>query len=131
MNPEQTPMPRPLLLLGIVLALAGCGPVNRGLSTVHQPIVSRTATGSVATVPGCPDWSRASQPEFEASTGSNYGCATRSNLAAMIADPMDLVSPRIADGTDPYEAAKAIRSWRDTPSTGRAGLEIISTKDKR
>ena len=111
-----------------LLLLAGCtGPVNRGLSSVHQPVVS--AAG--AHVPGCPDWRRASQPEFAASTMSNYGCATNANLAAMIADPQDLVRPRESDGTDPFTASKAIKSCRQMPSTARQGLEKVSVKEKQ
>jgi len=51
-------------------------------------IVSRTK----AEVPGCPDWSRPSNPTFDNHAMSNYGCATNANLAAMVANPEDLVS---------------------------------------
>jgi pilus assembly protein CpaD len=166
--------PRLTLLLGLALAVSACGTENRGLSSVHQPVVQRTdyvydvagqgglersdlqrlagwfeamklgygdrvsvdttsagdtrasreavaslaarygllldetapltageiAPGNVrvvvsrikASVPNCPDWSRASQPDMTGHASSNYGCATNSNLAAMIANPEDLVS---------------------------------------
>jgi len=75
-----------------------------------------------ARVDNCPDWRRASQPELSGSTTSNFGCATKSNLAAMIADPNDLVSGKPYDGTDPAAATKAIEAWRKAPPTGTRGL---------
>ncbi|WP_197277278.1 CpaD family pilus assembly protein [Sphingomonas profundi] len=202
-----------LLALALAPALGGCGPVNRGLSSVNQPVVSRTdyvldvsgdalrsgstaeaaridawfqalrlgygdrvsiddptrsadegvrdavsgvlarhglllseatpvtageiAPGSVrvvvsrsiATVPDCPNWSRSSQPEFAGSTMSNYGCATNTNLAAMVANPEDLVRGASAEGNDPRSVNKAIRAYRDTPSTAISGLKTESTKN--
>ena len=118
----------PLLVLTGAIALGGCmGTENRGVDSVHVPVVTRTANGMVATVPGCPDWTRPVGTELTSSTTSDYGCATRSNLAAMIADPMDLVAPKSATGTDPYLATKGIKSWRDTPASGSKGLEKVTT----
>jgi pilus assembly protein CpaD len=51
---------------------------------------------------------------------ANFGCATQSNLAAQIADPMDLIAPR---GTTPIDAERrgnAIRDYQDFgASTGQ------------
>ena len=88
-------------------------------------IVSRTS----ATVPDCPNWSRPSQPEFAASTMSNYGCAVNSNLAAMIANPEDLVRGQETRGSDARSVTKAIKSYRDTAPTGAGGaMKTESTK---
>ncbi len=206
--------PLPLTAVALGLALSGCGPVNRGLESVNQPVVSRTdyvfdlstggaglapgeeqrlsgwfdslrlgygdrisvdapsaygATGSrdeiakiaaryglllsrevpvvagtpapgqlrvivsrsSAAVPDCSNWSRKSQPEFASSTMSNYGCATNSNLAAMVANPEDLVQGQIADGSgDPLSTAKAIKSYRDAEPTGKGDLKADSTGGK-
>jgi len=195
-----------LLLLALpALLLGGCmGTENRGLESVHQPVVARTdyaldldagqgrlapgevdrldgwlrtmrvgygdrvaldgerapaATGEVAgvvarygllladaapvtaapiapgalrvvvsrmraSVPGCPDWSRNLANDFEGHTHSNYGCATNANLAAMVANPADLV--RGADGVaiaDPQSVYKSIDSYRKAPTTG-AGQQL-------
>ncbi len=48
-------------------------------------------TRSKASVPTCPDHASNHEANYNASVSSNYGCATNSNLAAMIADPEDLV----------------------------------------
>lgn len=198
-----------LPLIGLALTLAACGTVNRGVESVHQPIVQRTdyvidlassgdqlapgererldgwfrsielsygdrvavddpsgawgvrrdvdtllsrrgmATvgtapvtagalpgGSVrvvvsratASVPGCPDWSRPASPDFVGSTMSNYGCANNAALAAMVADPMDLIEGR--DGgtaIDPATSGKAIRVYRDAAPTGTRGLKAETT----
>lgn len=84
-----------------------------------------------ATVPHCPDWSRDASNEFEANTSSDYGCATNTNLAAMIANPADLV--RGAPGsetTDTMVSYKAIDTYRKKAPTGAGGLTAVSTGGK-
>lgn len=210
--PKETMMTfKSLPLIGLALALSACsgGTVNRGMESVHQPIVQRTdhvidlaaaggglasgeqdrlegwfrsiglgygdrvsvddprgdggvrgdvsallsrrglflassapltagvpAPGSVrvvvsrssASVPGCPDWSRPASPDFVGSTMSNYGCANNAALAAMVADPLDLVQGRAGGGaTDPVTSSKAVRAYRDTAPSGTQGLKAEST----
>ncbi len=48
-------------------------------------------TRSRASVPGCPDWSESSDATFGNGLSPGYGCANNSNLAAMIAQPEDLI----------------------------------------
>lgn len=194
--------------------LSGCGPVNRGLESVNQPVVSRTdyvfdvaapeygglsgtelarldgwfqslqlnygdtihvddpqgygdpsrraavtavaqryglvvvpgapvtqgrvpdgslrvvVSRSGAYVPDCPNWKRPLLPEFEGSTASNFGCATNTNLAAMVANPEDLVSGRAAGQTTAIFTNKALESIRDVKPTGLKGLKIESTGGK-
>lgn len=84
-------------------------------------------TRMTATVPGCPDFSRQSQPDFSASTTSNFGCSTNSNLAAMVADPGDLV--RGAPGsptTDPATAGRAVNALRAARPSGAGGTTLPS-----
>lgn len=78
-----------------------------------------------ASVPGCPDFSRTRQPEFESNTSSNQGCAINSNLAAMVANPLDLV--RGEPGTQVYDAAtgtRAITEYRKATPTGNGGTTL-------
>lgn len=78
-------------------------------------VVSRTE----ARVPGCPNWSRTSPTDFENLNASNFGCGVNSNIAAMVADPNDLVHGRAAgSASDGATAAKAIKMYRDWPLTG-------------
>lgn len=85
-------------------------------------VVSRTE----ARVPNCPNWSRTSAVNMDNLSGSNFGCGVNSNLAAMVADPNDLVHGRAAgSASDGATAAKAIKMYRDWPLTGVApGQEL-------
>jgi len=88
-------------------------------------IVSRT----VASVPGCPNWDRPSQPNYNNRIMPNFGCAVNSNLAAMVANPQDLIHGREGSGVgDAATAAKAVGLYRTTPPTGTKGLEDITTR---
>jgi pilus assembly protein CpaD len=109
-----------------MLVSAGA-PVSQGVLAPGsvRVVVSRTR----ASVPNCPNWSEKSQPNYSNHTMSNFGCAVNSNLAAMIADPNDLVWGREGTGvTDSYTAGRAIRTYRDAKPTGERGLLDISTK---
>ncbi|HEX8193009.1 MAG TPA: CpaD family pilus assembly lipoprotein [Allosphingosinicella sp.] len=86
-------------------------------------VVSRTT----ASVPNCPNWDAQYRGGLTA-TSSNYGCATNSNLAAMVADPNDLVLGQTGSGTaDPAATTRAIRSYRDAVPTGTRGLQQNNT----
>lgn len=88
-------------------------------------VVSRTR----ASVPNCPNWRVQSQPNFANHSMSNFGCAVNSNMAAMIADPADLVWGREGTGFDNGDTAtRAIQSYRNAKPTGEGGLKDISTK---
>lgn len=90
-------------------------------------IVSRAE----ATVPGCPNWNRPAQPNFENRMLPNFGCSVNSNLAAMVANPEDLIHGREGSGVgDAATAAKAVGVYRTTPPTGTEGLKDISTKEE-
>ncbi|HEY0014192.1 MAG TPA: CpaD family pilus assembly lipoprotein [Allosphingosinicella sp.] len=88
-------------------------------------VVSRTT----ASVPNCPNWG-GQEPGGRSSTSPNYGCAVNSNLAAMIADPNDLVLGQEGSGTgDPASTTRAIRSYRDAVPTGTRGLQQNNTSN--
>lgn len=110
------------------LLLAESPPVTAGAIPPEglRVVVSR----SQADVPDCPNWRRTADPEFAGSTMSNYGCAVNGNLAAMVADPQDLVRG-VSDGgagVDPRATARAMKAYRDAPTTGAANaLKTEST----
>lgn len=84
-------------------------------------IISR----SRAHVPGCPNW----EPAGPSATSPGYGCAVNSNLAAMVADPSDLVLGQTGSGTgDASTASKAIQVYRQAPPTGTKGLTDTETR---
>jgi pilus assembly protein CpaD len=109
------------------LLLSDGTPITSG--AVQPGSVRVIVSRSVATVPGCPDWSEASEAGNRASTGSNYGCSLNSNLAAMIANPEDLVLGQVGVGSgDAATASKAIKQYRTMPPTGAQGLKETSSK---
>jgi len=104
-------------LLCIALLLAGPASAQnaiQGVDSINQPV----ASGNTASVPNCPNWgSRARNSVAE--TDGNYGCAVNSNMAAMIANPQDLLHGR----TDPLtgrDADSAVRAIRATKTGGAA-----------
>jgi pilus assembly protein CpaD len=107
------------------LLLSDGYPVTTG--QVQPGTVRVIVSRSTASVPGCPDWRGQSKA---GSTSANYGCATNSNLAAMIADPNDLVLGQTTHGgTDPFTATKAVDAYRRRAPTGSSG-EVKSEASK-
>ena len=88
-------------------------------------VVSRT----VASVPNCPNWERPAQPNPNNKSMPGLGCSVNSNLAAMIANPEDLVHGREGTGIlDTATAAKAVGTYRQQAPTGKGPLQSVSTK---
>jgi pilus assembly protein CpaD len=126
-NPARAEVARQVARYGLLLAdTAPVTPHPLTPGTVRV-VVSRMS----AVVPGCPDYSSDSSHEFEGSTSSNYGCATNTNLAAMIARPQDLVRGQPgAPSVDPATATKAIQTFREATPTGAGGLKTESAGGK-
>ncbi|HKT14497.1 MAG TPA: CpaD family pilus assembly lipoprotein [Allosphingosinicella sp.] len=98
------------------------------LGSAQPGTVRVVVSRATASVPGCPNWRQAKLSGAPISTESNFGCATNSNLAAMIANPDDLILGQ--QGTpsgDANLATKAIKAYRDKTPTGSGGLEKVST----
>lgn len=103
------------------LLIEDSAPVTMG--TIAPGMVRVVISRVKASVEGCPDWSRLAQPNVEGHTMSNYGCATNSNLAAMIANPNDLIEGQEGSGmASVLQSTKAIKTYRDAPTTGSLGL---------
>jgi pilus assembly protein CpaD len=109
------------------MMLEAGAPVTAG--AVPTGMVRVIVSRSRAEVPNCPNWSVPSQPNYNNRTMSNFGCGVNSNLAAMVANPEDLVHGREGAVTvDPYTGTKAVVLYRSTAPTGSKGLQDISTK---
>lgn len=93
-------------------------PITAG--AVQPGSVRIVVSRMTASVPGCPDWGYAKRPGGPSTTDSNYGCAINSNLAAMIADPADLVLGQVGAG-DARVGTKAVKAYRDRIPTGVSG----------
>jgi pilus assembly protein CpaD len=108
------------------ILLADGAPVTEG----HvQPGMARVViTRSTASVPNCPNWDRKSDSNYANATAPGYGCAINGNLAAMVANPEDLIAGQAGTGeTVIMSSTKAIESYRKRTPTGEGELKASST----
>jgi pilus assembly protein CpaD len=87
-------------------------------------------TRSTASVPGCPDWSSSTSSNFKNETQSGFGCAVNSNLAAMVANPEDLIRGASDTGrTTIMSSNKAIDAYRNQKATDPKVVTKNQTSD--
>jgi pilus assembly protein CpaD len=109
--------------------LVGDGaPVTEGY--VDPGKIRVVVTRSRAYVPGCPDWSGRMSANYNNATSDGFGCAVNSNLAAMVANPEDLIHGQEGNGeTVIMTSVKAIESYRERVPTGAAGtVKAVSSE---
>ncbi len=110
------------------LLISAEAPVTPGF--VNAGTARIVITRSKATVPGCPDWSAKSDANPNNANSSNYGCASNSNLAAMVANPEHLLKGEAGKGdTVVMSSTKAIDTYREAKPTGSEGLKASQTSD--
>lgn len=63
--------------------------------------------------PNCPNWSKPSAGDPNNRTSSNWGCATATNLGAMIADPGELVTGKTLGPGDATVSAGSVQRYRE------------------
>jgi pilus assembly protein CpaD len=66
----------------------------------------------LVTLPPCPNWSKEPANDFTNTLGSNYGCATVSNLGRMVANPADLASGQPLGLASGKPATDAVHRYR-------------------
>lgn len=71
-----------------------------------------------ASVPPCGDWTGNLAITHTNEQHPNFGCATQSNLAAMIDNPRDLVAPRTMDPADAARRDVVMDAYRKGETTG-------------
>jgi pilus assembly protein CpaD len=109
------------------MAVSPGAPVTAGM--IRPGAVRVVVSRRRAEVPYCPNWSLPSQPNYDNRNISNFGCGVNSNLAAMVANPEDLLHGREGSGVgDTSTGAKAVILYRSAPPSGAKGLQDISTK---
>ncbi|HEU4819698.1 MAG TPA: CpaD family pilus assembly protein [Qipengyuania sp.] len=80
---------------------------------------------SRASVPGCPDWSEKSDANLGNGISANYGCANNGNLAAMVANPEDLIKGQ-KGSPDTYisTSGASIKAYKEVVGT-KAGVTAV------
>lgn len=100
-------------------------PANRIIETSYQADTSSNAApvrisyvAVTATTNPCGEWPEDLQNNtFSNKNYHNFGCATQSNLAAQIANPMDLVTPRDMSPIDATRRSTVIGLYREGSNT--------------
>ncbi|HEX7850100.1 MAG TPA: CpaD family pilus assembly lipoprotein [Sphingomonas sp.] len=113
------------IVTGYGLRLSDRAPITS--APMAAGMVRVVLSRATATVPGCPDFTRSGSSEFEGSATSNFGCASNASLAAMVANPLDLVRGQAdPNTTDPITSARAINNYRKAAPTGNGGTTTKS-----
>jgi pilus assembly protein CpaD len=109
------------------LLIGDGAPVTQGF--IDPGKVRVVVTRSRAYVPGCPDWSEHVAEYGNNTTAPGFGCAINGNLAAMIADPQQLLHGAAGTGdTVIMSSTKAIQTYREAKPTGAEGLPEVSSQ---
>lgn len=89
----------------------------RASGSAHDAPLILSFTQYVATPSPCGNWSEdyAFNPRNTASP--NFGCASRNNLAVMVADPGDLIGPRDEDPADAQRREAVLDRYRKGETT--------------
>lgn len=97
---------------------------------VNAGTVRVVLTRASASVPHCPDWTTNSESNPRNGNSSNFGCAINSNIAAMVADPDDLIHGKPSTGVvDAHRSGKAVQEYLSREPSGKGELKKASTKD--
>ena len=97
------------------------------LTAAADGFVRVTVMRAVASVPGCPDWHNKEEADGTGGLSSNFGCATNSNISAMIANPEDLVRGQVTPSTlRTATSSRAIQIYRDKAPTGSGDLKTLT-----
>ncbi|MET0365340.1 MAG: CpaD family pilus assembly lipoprotein [Sphingobium sp.] len=100
---------------GLLLADRAPATVGEAPSGSVRIVVSRAS----ASVPGCPGWSNHAELDLQGGLSYEYGCGVNGSLAAMIANPDDLVQGRESrSALRGVTATRAIKAYRDAAPTG-------------
>lgn len=74
----------------------------------------------IAELPDCQRWSRDTLNDTNNASGQPFGCTSQSNLAAMIADPKDLITGE-RGSTSPNRTTKAVQVYRTSNGITTSG----------
>lgn len=104
------------LALAAGMGLGGCMSAHPPLGMPNDSVIGFSAEdGGRAIAPQCAPLNQPSHmiDAGQGRPGVAFGCATYSNLAAMLARPADLVAPLPYAGTDATLGAGAVRAYEE------------------
>ncbi len=110
------------VLAGLVLGAAGCKGTEADIDDIYVPTAHYErhpiiVTKSGAQVKSCGNWPNDLTETSENDAFENFGCAHQNNIAAMVADPQDLVRPRKQAPSDAMRRSKIFDKYREGQAT--------------
>lgn len=88
--------------------LAACADYEHSVTPDHRIRVQETPKGMVAVPPTCADWRTDLAKPWDNTMAPQLGCANARNLAAMVAEPRDLIKPGTPGPASGNKAASSI-----------------------
>ena len=112
-------------VLAVALTREGLRPSVVEAGDVAESELRLVVEHATARVPGCPDWSKPPGNDFANTLHGDFGCATAGDLAAMVADPRDLVEGRPLAPVVGDAAIFAIHRYRTgAPESSEATVKV-------
>jgi pilus assembly protein CpaD len=96
----------------------------------HGPVIV-SYSRHFASTNECGDWSEDLSQTYSNTLPPNYGCAQQHNIAAMVANPKDLVTPRTMTPSDAGRRANVLDSYREGKPTNSSsdGEDKVEVSD--
>jgi pilus assembly protein CpaD len=91
--------------------------VGQAMTGIANNDIRLTYIRYVAEAPPCGDWSTNLAVTAGNVLPPNFGCATQHNVAAMVADPRDLVAPDISGQSDAQRRLTVLQKYRAGEAT--------------
>ncbi|MGE0408823.1 MAG: CpaD family pilus assembly protein [Amphiplicatus sp.] len=85
-------------------------------------------THYVATPPSCGIWTGMRSRDYANLRSPNFGCSMQNNIAALVADPHDLIEPADQTSADAQSRIRVIRAYRAGEKTSSATDQNIQTQ---
>ena len=101
--------------------------IEQAGADVDENAVAVSVARYVATGPKCPDWNEIDPQGFSNTPTSNCGCATITNLGAMVADPADLLRGVQPGPADAEFAARGVQRYRSGEISKSLTPELSNT----
>ncbi len=118
-----------LALAGVALLVAACKSDGPTLDDLYQPAAMPyerhpiLVTKEGAQVQECGQWPKDLARTSQNDQYENFGCAQQTNIAAMVANPQDLIRPRAQTPSDPMRRNTVIDDYRSGDATSSAQEE--------
>jgi hypothetical protein len=119
-----------LALGGIAVVVAGCQTDALDMDDYYAPPTAHyerhpiIVTRSGAHAKECGSWPEDMTETAQNTAYENFGCSQQNNIAAMVADPRDLVRPRRSAPSDAMRRSKVFDNYRE-------GTEISSAEETK